>query len=628
MPASETHHSRASRRPLRILIFTIAIDIGVCVAVVEAFRQTHDISVRLLAVHLPLVLALFAASVLVATPLLWIRRVREHRATPYLIVIGPALTAAALLFLYAANFASNSVLGENVTRQLIRLWMSDWWRGGTILGLSRWLALIPLSIAVASLAAHLWVVHRMHADIVTLLRDVRAWPARPGRLIIGAAVAVVMAYAAFFYELSWRTSRSDLLTSDPVLAFGRRSLDVFDDSRQALVERVRNDDVACRASYPRNVTFDRRNVIIIMVDSLRADHTGVYGYHRQTTPFLSDMLKSGKLKKVDFATSTCAESNCGIISTLASKTLPNVVPQNFKLYDLLHDLGYATHLILSGNHDWRGLRELYGREHTSYFEGRDSRRYGPADDRALLEGLDRVPDFTTPAFFYFHLMSPHVLGHKQEGFRTFQPFEVTNNLDALLRGQYKREPIANTYDNGVLQADAIIKDLFAALDRKGYLRNSIVVILADHGEGLGDRGPRQFGHVTSLYQELIGIPMLIYDDSAAEYRHLDFATQIDVAPTIADRMGLPIPGCWQGHSLLSTTSTDVSRHQTSLTRPCYALIERSKKQLYKYMSCGDGRREELYDLATDPGERQNLTGTVDPAVLARLRSRLHSKPGN
>jgi glucan phosphoethanolaminetransferase (alkaline phosphatase superfamily) len=65
----------------------------------------------------------------------------------------------------------------------------------------------------------------------------------------------------------------------------------------------------------------------------------------------------------------------------------------------------------------------------------------------------------------------------------------------------------NRYDNGILRADSFIRELFSSLDRKGYLQNSIVMILADHGEELGERG--HYGHGSNLYQSQIRIPMLI-----------------------------------------------------------------------------------------------------------------------
>jgi arylsulfatase A-like enzyme len=116
--------------------------------------------------------------------------------------------------------------------------------------------------------------------------------------------------------------------------------------------------------------------------------------------------------------------------------------------------------------------------------------------------------------------------------------------------------------------------------------------------------------------------MLIYDDSPREYANLRFATQIDVAPTIVDRLGLTVPVCWQGASLLQPAVSKLTVHQTTLDSPCYALVSREQDRLLKYMYCVVGRREELYDLVADPGERVNLRETADPAVLAQLRQAL------
>src|SRR5439155_8588061 len=224
------------------------------------------------------------------------------------------------------------------------------------------------------------------------------------------------------------------------------------------------------------------------------------------------------------------------------------------------------------------------------------------DDRLILEGLERVPSDQSPAFFYFHLMSVHLTGVKQERYRRYLPSVMKNDWEALFRGESDRETVTNNYDNGVVQADATIKDIFAALDQKGYLRNSLILILADHGEGLGERGKTAYGHVLSLYQEFIRIPLLIYDDPPFQYANLRFATQIDVAPTIVDRLGLKVPNSWEGTSLLDPNIKTLTAHQTTLRTPCYALVYRPDAKTYKYISCFLARREELYDLTVDPGE--------------------------
>src|SRR5260370_17494239 len=159
-------------------------------------------------------------------------------------------------------------------------------------------------------------------------------------------------------------------------------------------------------------------------------------------------------------------------------------------------------------------------------------------------------------------MSAHLIGIKQDAYRIYQPSNVKNDWDSLLHSQYDRDTIKNNYDNGVTQADATIKQIFNVLAQKGYLQSSIILILADHGEGLGERDRSGYGHGRMLYQEFIRIPLLIYDESPLKYANLTFATQIDVSPTILYRFDLAIPGCCQGESLLNSTLTNFTTHHT------------------------------------------------------------------
>jgi glucan phosphoethanolaminetransferase (alkaline phosphatase superfamily) len=545
-------------------------------------------------------------------------RLRDLKSIKYLIVVLPALVAAALVLLYIADLASNVWMGNNITHKLVGLWISDWRAGGDLLSMSPWVGMALGGLFMSVVAAHVALAGKIEQGLRALLLAQRT---RRQKLAWAAGVAlIVAAYGAYFQQLSWRTPRSELLNGDPILVFLRQSIDVYDDSYLAMAERLKIEEPRCRADYPKGLAFDKKNVIVIIADSLRSDHMSVYGYSRPTTPFLSELHASGRLRKVEHATSTCAESNCGILSTLFSKTLRRQVPEDFKVYDLLKDQGYKIFFVLSGSHDWHGLREMYGREHDVYFDGRDAKAHSRSDDRVLLEGLERVPAATAPAFFYFHLMSSHLIGIKQQKYRVYQPSEVKNDWDALYGGAYDRETVINNYDNGVTQSDGIIKELFAALDAKGYLRNSIVFILADHGEGLGERG---YGHVTHLYEEVIRIPMLIYDEPGVHYGNLKFGTQVDVAPTIVDRLGLPVPGCWQGHSLVRPAIAPVTLHQTTLKKPTYALVYRTDAgRIYKYMYAFLGRREEVYDLTADPREQVNVRDTVDPALLAHLRQEM------
>src|SRR5581483_8825839 len=106
----------------------------------------------------------------------------------------------------------------------------------------------------------------------------------------------------------------------------------------------------------------------------------------------------------------------------------------------------------------------------------------------------------------------------------------------------------NHYHNGVLQADAVIEQIFALLRRKGLLDDAIVVISADHGELLGEQG--RLGHARfPPIGALVGIPLLIYDSDGHRYPARPVASQVDIAPTLLHRIGAPIPATWGGEPL-------------------------------------------------------------------------------
>lgn len=579
-------------------------------ALLYYFCRSAGLSAQVLLVHAPLVVAALAAALVVAVAVQ--RYGGRGRGALVAAALFPSIVITTLFTLDIANFASHRALGLSLTHSLVALWLQAWWSGEQLLPLSASLVAGALALIGSAVTVEI-------AIWVKTLRQFRPGvPRRPAA--IAALVLLSCGYAVFFQQLAAHSGRSALLGADPILAFLGPSRAVVDDQQQAIFDRLAQEEPRHRAAYPRNATFDRKNVIVITIDSLRADHLPAYGYARATTPFLSRLGHEGTLRRVDFATSTCAESNCGILSTLFSKTLRHQVPEAFSLFTLLHDQGYDTHFVLSGNHNWMGQREMYGNELTSYFDGRDSSRYGWADDRVLVEGLERIGDYQRPSFFFFHLMSPHILGHKDERYRLFQPAVVKLDMQALFRGEYDRTSVINNYDNGVVEADATIRDLFTVLDRKGYLQNSIVMILADHGEALGDRAERMYGHVNWLIQETIRIPMLIYDDSATQYRGLAFGTQLDIAPTVVDRLGLPIPAAWEGVSLLRDAAPRHTMHQTMLNKPCFAIIDYAPARLLKYMQCAGGRNEQLYDLIGDAGEQHNLAPSAAPALVAGFRT--------
>ena len=384
--------------------------------------------------------------------------------------------------------------------------------------------------------------------------------------------------------------------------------------------RVGFTDNQLRRQYAiENKTSSGKNVILIMVDALRADHLSAYGYKRKTSPFIDDLIHSGRAAKVDRCYSTCACTICGVTSILLSRTWNDCAVNGFNIVALLHDRGYQTRALISGAHrEWYNMAKFYS-DDCSYYDGKDSKKYYFKDDRVLLEGMDAIHAYSdTPSFFYFHLQSAHETGLLLDKYSVYKPFKKSITTRSM-----NDEAAINEYDNKVLQADDMIRQIFEALDRKGYLKNSIVIITADHGQGLGEHGVS--GHVDWLYDPQVSVPLIIYDDSISLYHNLTFARHIDIAPTIVDRLGLPKPESWMGMSLLQNGIAPYSYHETGKNGletklAKYMIIEHQDSVLYKYIFTAGFKQEELYELISDPSESNNLICT-EKQILEQMQTK-------
>ncbi len=413
------------------------------------------------------------------------------------------------------------------------------------------------------------------------------------------------------------------------------------------------------ADYPRTTLARRPHVVLIVADALRAASMGVYGYERPTTPHLRELVDAGRLARVDLGLASCSQSECGVLSVLGSQDAGNEASRRIKLHDALHAHGYRIHFLLSGAHlAWQGLASFFG-------PNVDVVRDDPTNDDAnLVRALREVPAASAdqPAFFYLHLMSSHWFGVQQRDHQRYQPtakrFDWLYDVQRVFASENEavglRQHVVNRYDNSVIQADAIIARLLGVLEAKGYLDDAIVVITSDHGEALGERGEHHYGHGIDLYQELIRIPILFgefgagksaahggapakADSGSRDLGAADYAVQADIAPTVLDRIGAPIPTSWDGISLVRgerersfhAAAVPGARSRSGRDERVEALIERSEDgslhKLLRFLERDGGEfavvRRELYELRSDPGERRDLADSA-PSRLAALEAQL------
>ncbi len=348
-------------------------------------------------------------------------------------------------------------------------------------------------------------------------------------------------------------------------------------------------------------------VVLISIDTLRADHLPAYGYQKIETPAIDRLRRDGILYEQAFShTPLTLPSHTSMLSGLLpavhgvrdntgylvdrERVLAGSLPF---LPQLLHQAGYAT----GGAVSTFVLRAKTGIS-TGFDFYEDSIEFRT---NTGLGGLQR-PGRTTlalardwldsaaakPFFFFFHLYDPHT---------PYQPPEPFAS----------RYPLA--YDGEIAEADAVVGELIAQLERLGIYDKALIVLVSDHGEGLGDHGEDEHGIL--LYRESIHVPLIVKLPArqGAGGTVAAPAGLIDLAPTVLSVLGLPVPAAMTGHSLLALAGADVAPREI-YSETFYPRLHFGWSDLASLIDAGhhyiEGPDPELYDLAADPGERTNV----------------------
>lgn len=366
---------------------------------------------------------------------------------------------------------------------------------------------------------------------------------------------------------------------------------------------------AARASYNPGGAA-RRNLILIVVDALRPDHMGIYGYQRDTTPNLSRLDRAGMLRKAGSVRASCSSSVCGLLSISSSKFVHQFSERPFTLHEVLKRHGYRVHMILSGDHTgFYGLRKAYG-EVDSYFDGHGMRYFKYMnDDRLVLDHLAAFPAWDgVPVMMHFHLMSAHALAKRENAATRYAP-SANYWLIANRTPDDPSERGVNFYDNGVVQADANIRELLEVLDHKGYLGNAVVAITADHGEALGEHGYYQ--HANSVREEVLRVPFMVvsygYRPTQSIDRHV-IASQVDIAPTLLAELNMPRPHTWIGAPLHVPVTREFTYFQQQSEVGLYD--HRDPASVWKYWVNTKTGEEYAFNLSLDPKESRNTIVNV------------------
>lgn len=394
------------------------------------------------------------------------------------------------------------------------------------------------------------------------------------------------------------------------------------------------------ASSPQKATVSHAgnpaptNVVVITLDTTRADRMGFLGSKRGLTPNLDALAK----QSVVF---TRAYSQAPLTSPSHATILSGTYPQFHQVLDfpmpltkdipwapdILHAKGYQTAAFLASLAlDPTGGAPGFDRGFDLYDSHFSAKEFGLKDryhtiERRGGEVVSRAEAWLNehpkgPFFMWVHLYDAHDPYDPPEPFKT----------------RYAKTP----YDGEIAYVDSVVGKLLTHLKSKGVYENTVIAVMADHGEALGAHG--EDTHGIFIYDETVHVPLVIKLPRAASAgKRIDNRVElIDVMPTVLQELNVEIPAAVQGQSLLdlikAPTGKGTAVPEAWRDRPAYSQADyphvaygwsalqamRTGKYLYV-----QAPKRELYDQAADPKEEHNVAGE-STAVADALGSRIEA----
>lgn len=368
---------------------------------------------------------------------------------------------------------------------------------------------------------------------------------------------------------------------------------------------------------------DRRNVILISLDTLSADHLNTYGYPHATAPFI-DAEFGGNGVVFENAVSASTVTGASHMSLFTS-ALPSVhgfgargrgvqPPLRPKLLaEALQDQGIKTAAFTENAAIYSA--DGFARGFDEYFEktGRFAVPNGHARE-IFSRGVTWWRQHRgKPRFLFLHTYQVH------------GPYRPPNGYLEMLFGENPPTTDRHRYDAEIKNADNALRDLFEMLRRDGDLENTVVIVVSDHGEEFGEHGLT--GHGITLHSEMVHVPLLFTGEGVPSGLRVSApVSHLDVMPTILELANVEAPKDLGGQSLVALWESKPTT--ASASRPIYSetwvpngyrarkkLVRRAgpglavrvgDKKLVRYIK-PTGPQTLFYDLAEDPFERKNLS---------------------
>ena len=413
------------------------------------------------------------------------------------------------------------------------------------------------------------------------------------------------------------------------------------------------------------------HVFLVLVDTLRADHLGAYGYDKPTSPAVDALAADSTVFDRTFAPAPWTRPSCGSLLTSRYppeigldgmfKPLPSEIPI---LPQYLSNEGYRTAGVVSSVHlsaqfgfdkgwdlldigttylQWTGTKMAYSRLGLVAW-GETYPRYDAREltDRAIDWLDDALDDGPEPVFMYLHYSDPHAPYRPPEEFDRWREFAAPEVVEAIdeppfsptwanrTLSQLEVAAMVARYDAEIAYFDREFQRLLEHLRATGIYDRSLIVLTSDHGEEFGEHGG--WAHAHTLYNELLHVPMVVKYPEHLERpkgRRVEATTSlVDVVPTVRDVLAADWPqNLFRGRSLLRTDlgADDYAVYAKADGHGLRSVMAGDDKLIQKTDRSGELQTESYFSLRDDFAELQNgeVPGDLDPERLEMLRTVAH-----
>jgi lipoteichoic acid synthase len=366
--------------------------------------------------------------------------------------------------------------------------------------------------------------------------------------------------------------------------------------------------------------IEKRNVVLIHLESVRSRSATPYNEDLKTMPFLDELAQRSLVAERAYAvvphTSKALVSvNCSIEPRLVrdiTEAEPDGVPARC-LADLLKEEGYDTVWFSSATKDFEdrpdlvrnlGYDEFYPVESMDKEGFQRSNYFGYEDDIMLQPSKAWLEEHKDKPFLATYL---GVTGHHD-----YRPIDRYGSKD------FAQADALNRYQNEVRYLDFFVKNVIEQYKQMGLYDNTIFVIYGDHGEGFGEHELKQ--HDNTIYEEGIRIPLIVHVPSLFRggERVETLTNQQDILPTVSDLLGYKVEGGeYPGRSMLAPPDENRKLFFSCFDDyRCLASLKGDQKYIYFF----GNQLEEAYDLSSDPSESNNLADERSDEELKRRRT--------